>query len=87
LSAAISSQQGLALKLTAHKLKGACLAVGALQMAELCQQLEANPPEALRIFEQLEQEFQTVRANLQREFLAPVECIQPQSAPVRGSHL
>ena len=71
LSFALSSQQSLELKLTAHKLKGACLAVGALQMAELCQQLEAHPPEACRIFEQLQQEFQSVRANLQRELVAP----------------
>ena len=86
LSDAISSQQSLELKLTAHKLKGTCLAVGALQMAELCRQLEANPPEAWSLFEKLQQEFHSVRANLERESLVLAERVQSPSAPAQGGH-
>jgi HPt (histidine-containing phosphotransfer) domain-containing protein len=62
----LSAQDALVLKREAHTIKGNCMAVGAMQLGELCRQLEecgknAQFESALQLIKRAESEFLAVK--------------------------
>src|SRR5690606_30101424 len=67
LKEAIESGDSTEVKLSAHKLKGGCLALGARRMGSLCADLEPLPDNAHQLFKELEMEHQIVLEALAAE--------------------
>lgn len=67
LKEAIESGDSTEVKLSAHKLKGGCLALGARRMGRLCAELEPFPDNAHRLFKELEVEHEIVLEALSAE--------------------
>ncbi|HEX5099249.1 MAG TPA: response regulator [Polyangiaceae bacterium] len=65
LQTAVASADAKAVKATAHRLKGGCLAIGLPRMASVCVQLEASPPNRAELFLELGREFERVKGHLQ----------------------
>jgi CheY-like chemotaxis protein/HPt (histidine-containing phosphotransfer) domain-containing protein len=68
ITAAIRSRDDSALRAASHKLKGSCMAIGAIAMARLCAALEPCPERALDLATRLHAEFELVRVSLAEEF-------------------
>ncbi|HWP04552.1 MAG TPA: response regulator, partial [Polyangiaceae bacterium] len=65
LQAAVAAADAKAVKSTAHRLKGGCLAIGLPRMASVCVQLEASPPNGAELFLELGREFERVKGHLE----------------------
>jgi two-component system sensor histidine kinase/response regulator len=64
IETAIATSDPALVKQTAHRLKGGCLALGIPQMASICVQLEANPPNRAELLLELGREFERVKVRL-----------------------
>jgi HPt (histidine-containing phosphotransfer) domain-containing protein len=72
MGTAVSKQDAIALRQASHTLKASSAALGAIQLATLCKQLEAMSRAgeiagASKIVVQIETEYETVKAALQME--------------------
>lgn len=67
LREAVATGNSSEVKQVAHKLKGSCLALGAVSMAGVCAQLEPNPDDAHSLLGRLDQEHERVLGALDLE--------------------
>lgn len=68
IAAAVGARDAHATRASAHKLKGSCMAIGAMTMARACASLELLPDNAPQLLARLADEFQRVKVELTEEF-------------------
>jgi CheY-like chemotaxis protein/HPt (histidine-containing phosphotransfer) domain-containing protein len=68
IHSAVCARDKATVRASAHKLKGSCMAIGAMAMARICAALEPCPERALDLVSRLRAEFELVRVELTEEF-------------------